>query len=696
MKVQKQANQSATDMHLEPLLRKNHKWNKKTTFFRLLCILLVLCLVCKFYLRNQDDFEISVAGDDPPDQMKAPKQVDPLQRPKSPAITDYALLPEAEEVRQRPPPADRRPDTPLTLLRIAEGGAPSPDNTGSWARDTRRFFSLGPRRKEKVPERSSNSADDSDAGEQSSAHRNSFRNRAARMLHLSKSDSSHSDFGRQNSDADSSEAGPSSLNSMIDTNSVSSGPVRIPSEFTRAGGVVSDGPQSDSLPSWKSPLERDLVPITKSKTAPSTVRVSPVPDSFSRDSDSISLQSFHSQPAAPKSIPVPIPISASRQASYSSVLSDSSQPGTSSLQPFPLNRAPIVKSSMYDGEFSGSGSGSPRTPYSMSPRDFNSVSGSPRTPTRFVLEPEELQRALDQVSIAERKSNHWKNWIYSSATRHWYSFWCRWDSTGKLLTSFHAERKLEGTGSSTIHRNVYHYGDERGTIEAGQLCGPWEINEETCSRQDGLIHPSADYLRMILVPGGAAWVSTTISPTAPSVAEMFINFGTKVRISVGVVYTGDRLLKSVALIREDIRDPSPLWDDDTVAHMPTKEEFLTEWAGDQYKNLEYYNGYGHGTFSELSQVDLLDVDFIQTRIANPTDDDVIYLWNEDKIAAVVPKERPEACVIAIGWRIGGIITMLEVTWTRDVIHDVRIITFRFKNNGLAGLGRVQQGAHIQF
>jgi len=317
-----------------------------------------------------------------------------------------------------------------------------------------------------------------------------------------------------------------------------------------------------------------------------------------------------------------------------------------------------------------SGESTPKTPiFGIMP--LHPPRGHSRKATHDSID-ELLEKDRD---MALRMDSHWKLWIYSTTKRHWHAFWCRWSPKGELLTSFYAERILEPDDKGgSEHRNIYHFPDKRGTVSEGyEMCGPWIISHERCSRQDGLIHPARDYLRMLLVPRGAAWVSTTVSDGYPSAAELFLHCTSQLRMSVGIVYNKKRELQSVALIREDSRGwPSSYWDDFTEADIVAHDEFYKKFIVER----ELRPGHGYMTRADLSQTVLENVDFRKTRFANPTHEDNLMILSSDQVAVVVPRVRHESCILAIGWRFSKWIMVLEATWEADMILSVSVVTYK--------------------
>jgi len=275
-----------------------------------------------------------------------------------------------------------------------------------------------------------------------------------------------------------------------------------------------------------------------------------------------------------------------------------------------------------------------------------------------------------------RAHTHFKNnWMYDNKRKHWYSFWCRWNPKGDLLTRFYAERILVPDGKGgTIHRNVYHFTDGRGTIQDGPLCGPWLINE-ACSKEDGLIHPSRDYLRMFMGPkGAAAWITPVLSLGGPVVTELFLHHDENLRMSVGMVWNEQGDLQSVALIREDARGPFPsaYWSESAAARVVSPEEMLRLIVGKS----SVAEGIGNVTLSNLFQDAVFGVNLFSTRIALAHKRrDLVMMMNADNVAVVAPKKKKSDLSVAIVWRLKHCIRTMEVQWMDNVFTKIRILRF---------------------
>jgi len=282
---------------------------------------------------------------------------------------------------------------------------------------------------------------------------------------------------------------------------------------------------------------------------------------------------------------------------------------------------------------------------------------------------------ITSATKARAKTHFKNNWMYDRTRKHWYSFWCRWNPRGDLLTKFYAERILVPDGKGgTIHRNVYHFTDGRGTIQDGPLCGPWLINE-ACSKEDGLIHPSRDYLRMYMGPkGAAAWITPVLNLPGPTVTELFLHHDENLRMSVGMVWNEQGDLQSVALIREDARGPFPSahWSESAAARVVTPDEMLRLIVGTSSVG----EGIGNVTLSNLYQDSVSGINFFSTRVAMAHKRrDLVMMMNADNVAVIAPKRKNRDLSLAIVWRLPKCIRTMEVQWMDNVFTKIRILRF---------------------
>jgi len=293
---------------------------------------------------------------------------------------------------------------------------------------------------------------------------------------------------------------------------------------------------------------------------------------------------------------------------------------------------------------------------------------------------------IASVSVRERAGEHYQhNWMYNNLSKHWFSLWCRWNPKGDLLTRFNAERILEPDGKGgTVHRNVYHFRDERGTVSEGELCGPWLINE-ACSKEDGLIHPSRNYMRMFMGPrGAAAWITPVLpkeSSGMPTVAELFLHHGIDIRMSVGLVWNKDADLQSIALIREDARGPfpSPAWSESSSSRVVSPEEMLNIFVGQGGPD-SISLGFGNVTSANLYQQPAYNVKFFSTRLASVHPRrDIVMLLDEDRVAIVTPKRKKRDLHCAIMWRPRDtdVIRTMEITWADGKFLRIRALKFHY-------------------
>lgn len=121
---------------------------------------------------------------------------------------------------------------------------------------------------------------------------------------------------------------------------------------------------------------------------------------------------------------------------------------------------------------------------------------------------------------------------------------------------FTAFRDFQAKKDHTLQHNTYMYGDERGTVSEGPLCGPWEMNKHEGSSEHGMIHAARPYMRTLMGPDrSAVWLMKDLpkAGTTPAGFELFLGDGEFLRLSVGLMYDPTGKLAQVSAIREDSR-----------------------------------------------------------------------------------------------------------------------------------------------
>jgi hypothetical protein len=288
---------------------------------------------------------------------------------------------------------------------------------------------------------------------------------------------------------------------------------------------------------------------------------------------------------------------------------------------------------------------------------------------------------------------HWKNFLYAHTARHWHALWLRYAPDGTIKSEFNAERifrPLSDTEGSEM-RVVYHYPDERGTVDTGPACGPWRITKAEQNAADGLQHPSQTVMTTLMLPGGpSAWCSKASS--GPCAAELFMHHGEHLRMSAGVVQAADGTLQQLSLIREDARGPWPSadWSTDKRA-TPSSAAGLRAALAQAAAPVDA-RGHGHAISARLHQSSLAGVPFAATRLGAATSDDALLL-GPDHTAIVAPRQRIAGAPFsyaAAWWPDGGAgvascIYTIEAHWdATGNLAEVRHLTF-----GGHGRGRTE-------
>ena len=142
---------------------------------------------------------------------------------------------------------------------------------------------------------------------------------------------------------------------------------------------------------------------------------------------------------------------------------------------------------------------------------------------------------------------HWSNFLYRHTARHWHAKWIRYLPNGDIKEHFGAERIFHPLPTSDGEEGcemkvIYHYGDERGTVDTGPHAGPWNITRAEHSATDGLLHPSQKVMITLLpVSGGpSVWCAKeSVVGQGPCAAELFLHHGDELRMSAGVVHGAD-------------------------------------------------------------------------------------------------------------------------------------------------------------